>query len=149
MKSYKIISLTLLLGIVSLNAFAAGLSNKVDYSKELKNIYTEEQQEFYKAKKVKHTRINWDDELRLSEEQKVIVKNIMQSSHNEIDEQVKIIENAHKKINEIHQQDDDKIRAILTPQQQSKFDKIKQKMQKKNGFEEFKNRPSRKKMRQL
>lgn len=149
MKTYKIISFTLVAAIVSLNAFAAGFSTKVDSSKELKNIYAEEQQELYKARKVKHTRINWDDELRLSEEQKVIIKNIMRSSHNDIDEQVKIIEGAHKKINEIHQRDDEKIRAILTPQQQSKFDRIKQKMQKRNRSGNSKDRTSRKKMRQI
>lgn len=146
MKPYKIISFALVASLVSLNTADAGFSSKVDYSKELKNIYTDEQNELYNARKVKHTHINWDDELRLSEEQKVIVKNIIQSSRNDINEQLKIIKEAHEKIDEIHQQNDNKIRAILTPQQQSKFDKVKKKIQKRNNSEKQKNRPSRKRM---
>lgn len=147
MRFYKIVALSMVV-LWGCNAYAAGLSTKVDHSKILQDMHDKENKELRKLKRNRHERINWDEELNLNDAQKKIVEDIIKNSREKIDEQMDIIKDAHKKIEEIHQEDDNKIRQILNPQQQIKFDKVKRKIQRSRGEKNPDDKPSRKKMRQ-
>lgn len=137
-----------LLPMVLLNSatFAAGLSTKVDHSKEIQKIYETQSKEFRRLKKHNYERINWDEKLRLNDGQKIHLKKIMKEEKTKVDEQMKIIRSAYSEIEKIQKQDDEKIRNILTPQQQTKFDTIKYKEKKSQGIKPKEDKPSRKRM---
>lgn len=134
--------------LLSFNALAAGMSNKANYSKTLQNMQNKENAELRQLRKNRHERINWDKELNLTEEQKVYVAKVLKDSQEKIGEQMKIIQEAHKKIAEIQGEDDEKVRQILNAQQKVKFDKVKRKQQKAKGIKPEEEKPSRKKIKQ-
>lgn len=146
LKFYLPIAMILLL---SGGTMAAGLSTKVDHSKEIMELRDKESKDVRRFNNKHHERINWDDELKLNESQKIYFKKIMQESSEQIGAQMEIIKNAHAAIDKIHDEDNAKMRRVLNPQQQTKFDKILYRWKKTNGQKPDGERPSLKRMRQF
>ncbi len=94
--------------------------------------------------------VNWSEELKLSKEQKIKVAEIYEQSHQKIKSLMEQINVLHREIANVHNEDNDKIRALLDEKQQVKFDKIKIRMNKNNpeANEKGGKKPSRKRMRQ-
>lgn len=148
MKISKVLLFAALLAILGNSATAAGLSTKVDHGRELQNTIEDEDRNLRFLNKKHHERINWDDELKLSEPQKIYFKEVLQDSRKRIDEQIKIIKDAHKEIEKIYDDDNAKMRKVLTPQQQIKFDRAMLRWQKAHGKKTDGEKPSLKRMRQ-
>ena len=123
MKKYGIFLLMITMLSGSGAVMAAGLSTKVDYSKQLQAMQDKENTDLRRLQKRYHERINWDNELKLSEQQKIYLKQIMTESRKKIDEQIKAINEAHNAIEKIYEEDNAKVRKVLPPQQQLKFDR--------------------------
>lgn len=97
--------------------------------------------------------VDWADELNLSKEQQAQMHEIYNQSHEKIKSMMQQIDTLHREIACIKNEDDTKIRGILTEKQQVKFDKIKVRMNKDkpefNGHDGSNGKkPSRKRMRQ-
>lgn len=148
MKKYGlwVIAILLLFGIA--DAYAAGLSTKIDHSKGLQTMQDNEYKNLQHLRTRYHERINWDNELKLDDTQKIYLKNIMTDSRSKIDEQVKIIKEAHKAIDKIYEEDNEKLRKVLTPQQQIKFDKVLERWKKAHGQKNKGKKVSQKRMKQ-
>ena len=132
---------------VSGAALAAGISTKVDYGKEIRQMQENEYKDLRRLNKNNHERINWENEMKLSEPQKIYMRNILRDSRAKIEEQKAIITKAHAEIDKIYADDDAKMRKALTPEQQIKFDKIMYKWKKSHGEEPTDKKPSSKKMK--
>lgn len=78
----------------------------------------------FKEKKSNHLA----GKLNLTEEQKAKVDSILEAKHKE---RKAIFENVHPKMEALRKSTDKEIRAILTPEQQEKFDKISEKREEK------------------
>ncbi|MBR1601412.1 MAG: hypothetical protein IJ677_07520 [Alphaproteobacteria bacterium] len=146
MKIRKFILILLPAMLICSVSFAAGLSTKIDYSREIQNIQNKQSKDLRKLKKQNVERTNWDKELRLNDNQKILLQKILKEESAKIDEQMKIIKSAYSEIENIHRQNDEKIRTILTPQQKNKFDTIKYKEKKAKGIKPKEDKPSRKRM---
>lgn len=149
MKVSKIILLILPVLCISGTTLAAGISTKVDYGKEIRQMQENEYKDLRRLNKYNHERINWENEMKLSEQQKVYVRNILRDSRAKIDAQRAIIAKAHAEIDKIYAEDNEKIRKALTPEQQIKFDKIMRKQKKAHGEKPTDKKPSSKKMKLL
>lgn len=147
MRMYKIFIFLVPL-LLCQTAIGAGLSTKVDYGEKLQNTIDSEHTEVKKLQKRKPKRLNFDDELNFSDQQKKVVREILSNSRKKIDEQIKIINTAYDEIENIHRQDEEKIRQILNPQQKIKFDKLQYKKQKSSKEKSSAEKPSRKRIRQ-
>ena len=134
---------------ISTAVWAAGISTKVDHGKEIRQMQENEYKDLRRLNKYNHERINWESEMRLSEQQKVYMRNILRDSRAKIDEQREIIAKAHAEIDKIYAEDNEKIRKILTSEQQIKFDKIMRKQQQAHGEKPTGKKPSSKKMKLL
>lgn len=148
MKIYKFFLFLLPIALMSSASFAAGLSTKVDHSKEIQNTLDTQSKALHKLRRQRIERINWDKELRLNDQQKIYLRRIFKEENARVDEQIKIIKSAYKEIEKIHSQDDEKIRSILNPQQQTKLDTIKYKEKRAKGIKPKGDKPSRKRMPQ-
>ena len=148
MKKYGIFLLIITLLSETGAVMAAGLSTKVDYSKEIQNMQDKENKDIRHLRKAYHERINWDDELKLTEQQKIYFKQIMTDSRKKIDEQIKAIKEAHKAIDEIYEEDNAKLRKVLTPQQQVRFDRAMYRWKKAHDDKYEGDKPALKRMRQ-
>ncbi|MBQ8481570.1 MAG: hypothetical protein IJ532_03465 [Alphaproteobacteria bacterium] len=146
MKIYKFFLFLLPLTLISSASFAAGLSTKVDHSKEIQSTLDIQSKSLRKLRRLRSERTNWDKELRLNDQQKIYLKKIFREENAKVDEQIKAIKSAYAEIEKIHRQDDEKIKSLLTPQQQAKFDTIKYKEQKSKGIKPKGDKPSRKRM---
>lgn len=95
---------------------------------------------------------DWSKELDLDEAQNAQLKAIYEESHDKVLSMIQQIETLHKEIADIKENNEVKLREILTEKQKIKFDKIKMRQQKaESGNSERwkgKNKPSRKRMRQ-
>lgn len=79
----------------------------------------------FKERKAEHL----DSKLDLTDEQKTKVDSILESKH----EQAKaIFQESHPKLEALKKSTDQEIRAILTPEQQVKFDKLAQEKEEKH-----------------
>lgn len=148
MKIFKIYLLTAAVLLLSGEVLAAGLSTKIDHSKEILEMHDRESRDLRRLNNKNHERINWDNELKLNETQKIYFKKIMQESREQVDEQAKIIKNAHAEIDKIYEENNAKMRRVLNPQQQIKFDKILYRWKKTNGKKPDIEKPALKHMRQ-
>lgn len=146
MKIRKLFLFLLPMMLINSATFAAGLSNKVNHSKEIQKIYETQSKEFSRLIKYRYERINWNEKLHLNDGQKIHLKKIMNEERAKVAEQIKIIRSAYSEIEKIQKQDDEKIRNILTPQQQTKFDTIKYKEKKSQGIKPKEDKPSRKRI---
>lgn len=95
---------------------------------------------------------DWSKELDLDETQDAQLKEIYAASHDKVLSMIRQIDALHKEIADIKENNETKLREILTEKQKIKFDKIKMRQQKsESGSSERwkgKNKPSRKRMRQ-
>lgn len=148
MKKYGIFLLMITMLSGSGAVMAAGLSTKVDYSKQLQAMQDKENKDLRRLQKRYHERINWDNELKLSELQKIYLKQIMTESRKKIDEQIKAINEAHNAIEKIYEEDNAKVRKVLTPQQQLKFDRAMYRWKKAHDEKYEGEKPSTKRMKQ-
>lgn len=148
MKKYGIFLLMITMLSGSGAVMAAGLSTKVDYSKQLQAMQDKENKDLRRLQKRYHERINWDNELKLSEQQKIYLKQIMTESRKKIDEQIKAINEAHNAIEKIYEEDNAKVRKVLTPQQQLKFDRAMYRWKKAHDEKYEGEKPSTKRMKQ-
>lgn len=148
MNIFKIFLCITVLSTFGTDTMAAGLSAKIDHGRELQNMIESEAENLDKLNKKHHERINWNNELKLNDIQKIYYKKILQESRKQTDEQVKTINNAHKEIDKIYKDENIKIRQILTPQQQIKFDRALYRWKKAHGAKDPGNKPSLKRMRQ-
>ena len=147
MKILKFFLFAVIFTLSCSNIQAAGRSVKADNSKELREMLEKESNSLRVLNKMQHERINWDDELKLSEQQKVVLIKMMQESHRQVDEQIRVIKGAHAEIDKIYRGDNDKIRKILTPQQQLKFDRALYKWKKSHGEKNLGEKPALKRMK--
>ena len=148
MKKYGIFLLMITMLSGSGAVMAAGLSTKVDYSKQLQAMQERENKDLHKLQKRYHERINWDNELKLSEQQKIYLRQVMKESRKKVDEQIKAINEAHDAIDKIYEEDNAKLRKVLTPQQQLKFDRAMYRWKKAHDEKFEGEKPSTKRMRQ-
>ena len=128
---------------------AAGISTKVDYGKEIRQMQESEYNDLRRLNKYNHVRINWESEMRLGEPQKIYMRNILRDSRAKIDEQRAIIAKAHAEIDKIYAEDNEKMRRALTPDQQIQFDKIMRKWKQAHGEKTTDKKPSSKKIKLL
>ena len=149
MKISKIILYVLPALCLCSGVFAAGISTKVDYGKEIRQMLEDEYKDLRRLNKNNHERINWESEMKLNEPQKIYMRNILRESRAKIEEQKAIIAKAHAEMDKIYADDDAKMRKALTPEQQIKFDKIMYKWKKAHGEEPAEKKPSTKKMKLL
>lgn len=93
---------------------------------------------------VKYEEIDWEKRLKLNEVQKEQLNAIYAETKPRTLEIMKQIENAHKELNKIRQEEEEKIRLILNEKQLQKFDKHRMRKAKQYRLEKPKVKEKRK-----
>ena len=132
---------------IGFEAFCSPKMKKIHNGDEISLIQESERNELNKIKRQRHVRVDWNRELKLNDEQEYMVKVIYQESHEKIKELLAEMKALHQKIEDIYNEDDEKIYNILNDKQKIQYEKIKRQNLRNRGQKPTGKKSSRKKMR--
>lgn len=127
--------------------FAANDHN-VSADEQMRRLLQQERKTLAESFKYHHPVTNWNEKIKLNDEQKAKLLFIYQGRQDKINAVARQINELKQQLDEEFREDDKRIRRELNPQQQVLFDKEKRRQARIDGNDYDGEKPSRKRMRQ-